>query len=194
LGKHIEEAVGVGVFNQLYLVAGSKRPAAGTEKKSSEFATRECQPIQYLPWEKEMPEPILRVTESIVSSGQIALSAASEQTGPAAEVEASEPVRELPSKPFPAAPIREKGPSWIVIAIALVAMSGVTIIAGSYIGYQVAKIRHDRRRKDRRMKKKDRRSGLERRLAEGPLPDEGDRRAKRDRRDVEVAEEANQST
>ncbi len=41
-----------------------------------------------------------------------------------------------------------------MIAIALVAISGVTIIVGSYIGYQVAKIRRDRRRKDRRMKKK----------------------------------------
>lgn len=209
LGKHIEEAVGVDVFTKLYLVSGSKRPAAGTKKKSSKFGTRDCQPIQFLPWEKEMPEPIRRVTESIVSSGQTNEPAASEQTGSAAEIEASEPIRELPSKPFPAAPIRDKGPSWVVIAIALVAMSGITIIVGSYIGYQVAKIRRDRRRKDRRMKKKDRRSGLERRLAEGPLPDEGDRRAgqerrtgkdrrdeldrraKRDRRDLEAAEEAN---
>lgn len=181
LGKHIEEAVGIGVFNKLYLVAGSKRPAAGTEKMSSRFGTRECQPIQYLPWEKEMPEPVRRAAESIVSSGQTTQSV-SEQTAAASEVDASEPVRELPSKPFPAAPIREKGPSWIVIAIALVAMSGITIIVGSYIGYQVAKIRRDRRRKDRRMKKKDRRSGLERRLAQGPLPEEGERRSGQDRR------------
>jgi len=111
LGKHIEEAVGIGVFNKLYLVAGSKRPAAGTEKKSSRFGTRECQPIQYLPWEKEMPEPIRRVAESIVSSGQVTSPAASEQTESTTGVEAREPVRELPAKPFPAAPVREKGPS-----------------------------------------------------------------------------------
>lgn len=211
LGKHIEEAVGTGVFTKLYLVGGSKRRADGTKIKSSKFGTRDCQPIQYLPWEKEIPEPVRRAAESMVSSGQTTQSAASEQTESASEIEAREPIRELPSKPFPAAPIRDKGPSWIVIAIALVAMSGITIIVGSYIGYQVAKIRRDRRRKDRRMKKKDRRSGLERRLAEGPLPDEGDRRsgqdrrtgkdrrdaldrrAKRDRRD-EAAEEANKSS
>ena len=70
----------------------------------------------------------------------------------------------------------------MLIAVALIAMSGVTIIVGSYIGYQVAKIRRDRRRKERRMKKKDRRSGLERRLAQGPIPLEGERRSGIDRR------------
>lgn len=182
LGKHIEEAVGVSVFKKLYLVAGSKRPGAGTEKKSSRFATRECQPIEYLPWEKEMPEPIRQAAKSVVSSQQSAPPTTSEETGSTSDLVANEPVREMPAKPFPAAPVRDKGPSWVVIAIALVAMSGITIIVGSYIGYQVAKIRRDRRRKDRRMKKKDRRSGLERRLAEGPLPDEGDRRSGQDRR------------
>lgn len=182
LGRHIEEAVGISVFQNLYLVAGAKRPGAGTEKKSSRFATRQCQPIEYLPWEKEMPEPIRQAAKSIVSSQQSAPPTTSEETESTSGIDAGEPVREIPAKPFPAAPVREKGPSWVVIAIALAAMSGITIIVGSYIGYQVAKIRRDRRRKDRRMKKKDRRSGLERRLAEGPLPDEGDRRSGQDRR------------
>lgn len=177
LGKHIEEAVGVGVFKKLYLVAGSKRRAAGTEIMSSEFGTRDCQPIKYLPWEKVIPKPLRKATESIVRSQPVIVEPEVE-----AAPEVAEPIRETPAKPFPSAPKIDKGPSWIMIAVSLIAMSGVTIIVGSYIGYQVAKIRRDRRRKERRMKKKGRRSGLERRVAQGPLPLEGERRSGIDRR------------
>lgn len=181
LGKHIEEAVGVGIFKQLYLVGGSKRRAAGTEIMPSKFGTRECQPIKYLPWEKEVPKPLRQAAESIVSSQPSAKPAAEKPKAEASSVD-FEPIRETPAKPFPAAPNVDKGPSWIMIAIALIAMSGVTIVVGSYIGYQVAKIRRDRRSKERREKKKGRRSGLERRLAQGPLPEEGERRSGQDRR------------
>lgn len=181
LGKHIEEAVGIGVFKQLYLVVGSKRRAAGTEVMSSKFGTRECQPIKYLPWEKEVSAPVRQITESIITSQETVQPSVEEQSVETPS-EVSEPIRETPAKPFPSAPKIDTGPSWIVITIALIAMSGVTIVVGSYIGYQVAKIRRDRRRKERRQKKKDRRSGLERRLAQGPIPLEGDRRSGIDRR------------
>lgn len=177
LGNHIEEAVGVGVFKKLYLVAGSKRRTEGTEVFSSKFATRDCQPIKYLPWEKEIPKPVRQAAETIVSSQP---TPAEPDVEPAPDVD--EPVRDTPAKPFPAPPKIGHGPSWIVIAVALIAMSGVTIVVGSYIGYQVAKIRRDRRRQERRLKKKGRRSGLERRLAQGPLPEEGERRSGKDRR------------
>ncbi len=192
LGKHIEEAVGVGVFKNLYLVAGSKRRAAGTEILSSKFGTRECQPIKYLPWEKVIPKPLRQAAETTVKSQPAVVEAEAERAP-----EAVEPTRETPAKPFPSEPKVEKGPSWMLITVALIAMSGVTIIVGSYIGYQVAKIRRDRRRKERRMKKKDRRSGLERRLAQGPIPLEGerrsgiDRRSGLDRREVEKERRAN---
>lgn len=192
LGKHIEEAVGVGVFKNLYLVSGSKRRADGTEIMSSKFGTRDCQPIKYLPWEKVVPKPVRQAAESVVKSQPTVAESKAEPTP-----EVAKPVRETPAKPFPSAPKMDKGPSWMLIAVALIAMSGVTIIVGSYIGYQVAKIRRDRRRKERRMKKKDRRSGLERRLAQGPIPLEGerrsgiDRRSGLDRREVEKERRAN---
>lgn len=196
LGKHIEDAVGIGVFEQLYLVAGSKRRAAGTEVMSSKFGTRECQPIKYLPWEKEVPKTLRQAAQTSVSSKPSAKPVAEPPKVEDSPID-FEPIRETPAKPFPAAPKIDKGPSWVVISIALIAMSGVTIVVGSYIGYQVAKIRRDRRRKERREKKKDRRSGLERRLAQGPLPLEGerrsgvDRRSGLDRREVEKERRAN---
>lgn len=185
LGRHIEEAVGTGVFKSLHLVAGSKRRGAGTELRESRFGSNDCQPIAYLPWEKPFSKQVKDTVEtaanSQVSNVQTA-QATRETSDPVPVEEIAEPVRELPSKSFPGPPIVGTGPSWIVITIALVAMSGFTIVIGSYIGYQVAKIRRDRRRKERRMKKKDRRTGIERRLAEGPLPDEGERRSGSDRR------------
>ena len=196
LGRHIEEAVGTGIFKKLYLVAGSKRRAAGTEIMSSKFGTRDCQPIQYLPWEKEVPKEIRKAAESVVATQPTAQRVAPEPKAEP-EPEVAEPAREKPAKPFPSAPKIDTGPSWAVIIIALIAMSGVTIVVGSYIGYQVAKIRRDRRRQERRMKKKDRRSGVERRLAQGPLPLQGerrsgiDRRSGLDRREVEKERRAN---
>lgn len=184
LGRHIEEAVGIGVFKRLHLVAGSKRRGAGSELVSLRSGTRECQPIAYLPWEKPSPQKPVEITESIFDAkadAAVAEESAAEVASPQAEATVEEPVRELPAKSFPAPPVIASGPSWVVITIALIAMSGFTIVFGSYIGYQVAKIRRDRRRKERRMKK-DRRSGLERRLAQGPLPEEGERRSGKDRR------------
>lgn len=185
LGRHIEEAVGTGVFKRLHLVAGSKRRGAGSEMISSRYGTRDCQPVAYLPWEKPSPKELGTVAESATNAQPVTTAGpetAGQGTATTTEQTIAEPIRELPAKSFPAPPIVGKGPSWIVITIALIAMSGFTIVIGSYIGYQVAKIRRERRRKDRRMKKKDRRSGLERRLAEGPLPEGGERRTGADRR------------
>lgn len=185
LGRQIEESVGTGVFKRLHLVSGSKRRGVGTEMKSSKFGTNDCQPIEYLPWEKPFSKEVKEAAQSITTAETPSASTTEENSSErelAADEEFKEPIRELPAKSFPSAPIVGTGPPWIVIVIALIAMSGFTIVIGSYIGYQVAKIRRDRRRKERRMKKKDRRSGLERRLAEGPLPEEGERRTGEDRR------------
>jgi len=79
---------------------------------------------------------------------------------------------------FPNEPEKPQSPPWVEITLAVFGLTGLLLVVGSYIGYQVGKVRRDRRRKDRRKMRKERRSGKDRRqLDKGPLPGIPDRRA-----------------
>lgn len=195
--------IGTGVFRAFYLVQGSKSRGEGTEAYFLDGATRECTPIRYLPWTTSVPvasagdgggvsaipAPATAVDPSAPPAREIppegAPSPLSEEELARAEAEL---LADLPEpKPFPGAPpgARREAPNTVVMALVLLGLAGVMMVVGSYVGYRVAKTRRDRRRLERRLAKKDRRTGIERRQrADGP-PAAGERRSGDDRRKVD---------
>lgn len=197
-------SVGTGVFRAFYLVQGSKTRGEGTEAYFLDGATRECTPIRYLPWTVSVPAAGALVEGAATASQAPALTPSVDPGAPPAreippegapsplsEEELAraeaELLADLPEpKPFPGAPpgARRGAPNTVVMALVLLGLAGGMMVVGSYVGYRVAKIRRDRRRRDRRMAKKDRRTGVERRQrADGP-PSSGERRSGDDRRKV----------
>lgn len=184
----VDTTIGTGVFETFYLVQGSVDRGAGTEMISVVGGTRECQPIRALPWDPQVA--------TAVDKPQAATDAAPvlpEGTAPSplseaallkaeAELMAENPIR----APFPGEPKlpSSAAPSPLVITLVIAGLGGLMLIIGSYIGYQVAKIRRERRRLERRQAHKDRRAGTDRRQRQDGPPASGERRTKADRRQI----------
>tara|TARA_R110000787_G_scaffold285461_5_gene401261 strand:- start:30513 stop:31592 length:1080 start_codon:yes stop_codon:yes gene_type:complete len=221
LATKIEASLGTGVFEGFYLVQGSRRSAEGTEALQVDGGNRDCQPIKYFPWKREVPtavrDTMAKIAETVEppleAPADVSSEASAAMPAPAATQQPTPSLNEtlqpydndpLPSpeeiartmvRKFPPEPPKPEQPPWVMFALVIMGMGGAMLVIGSYIGYQVAKIRRERRRKDRRKKKKDRRLGQERRLRnDGPPTDDerresaerraGKDRRKRDRRDT----------
>ncbi len=187
LRTKIEDAVGRDVFKAIYMIPGSKSRAEGTEPIAVDGGFNDCQPIKTLPWKVAASiatgatQP---ATGESVPQEVIAPSTLSEADLAKAEAEL---MAENPApKSFPGAPVimDKAGTSWMMIALVLVGLGGLMLVIGSYIGYQVAKIRRERRRIERRKMRKDRRVGQNRRIADAGPPTSGERRGTPDRRKV----------
>lgn len=185
--------VGTGVFEALYLVQGSKDPGEGTERIDIAGAGRGCVPIAALPEDVKIaatpaPKPAPPPVDASPPASTIPLQSVApsplskeELDRAFAELEAEQPP---PRKPFPGEPEMpgSKPKPQIMMAIVLVGLGGIMMVIGSYIGYQVAKIRRERRRRDRRKAVRDRRAGIERRNRNDGAPVDGERRSGEDRR------------
>lgn len=200
-----DTSVGTGVFKAFYLVRGSKTRGEGTEAYFLDGATRECTPVKYLPWTASVPVPAAEQAEARQRSAPDTEAAAEPEgadiptpeimpTGDApsplsdeqlARAEA-ELLADLPEAPktFPGAPAgaRKQAPGLVETALVLLGIAGVMMVVGSYVGYQVAKARRERRRKERRKARQDRRAGVERRQRSDGPPASGERRAVDERR------------
>lgn len=193
-----DTSVGTGVFRAFYLLRGSKDRAEGTEAYFIDGATRECTPIKALPWTvdapvnmtENAPAPILE-SQPQSATPEAASDIAPDAPSPLTEAELdraeAELLADLPTepKPFPGAPAGAKrggSQDFVVMALVILGLGGVMMVLGSYIGYQVAKIRRDRRRRDRRKAKKERRSNLDRRQRNDGPPASGERRKGAERR------------
>ena len=199
----IESAIGKGVFKSFHMVEGSMRRAEGGDRISVEGSTLDCQPIRMLPWDEKKPAAPVAVqaapAPALIIAGESAAPRSSEASASPStavstlsEAELAKAEAELMAKtperkPFPGAPIipQTKSKSWIMMAIAVIGLGGLMMVIGSYIGYQVAKIRRERRRVERRKMRKDRRARVERRMANMGAPASGERRSGDDRRQSE---------
>ncbi len=187
----VESALGTGIFEAMYIIRGGRQRGEMTEPVRMDGGTRDCQAIAYLPWarpakaaEPAPPRPQeglrLALPDSDPMSQEMRLSDAELERFLEAELHGV----------FPNEPPKPESPPWIKITLLVFALTGVLLIVGSYIGYQVGKIRRDRRRKDRRKMRKERRSGKDQRqLDKGRPPglperraSDGDRRSGDDRR------------
>jgi hypothetical protein len=193
-----DTSVGTGVFKAFYLLRGSKDRAEGTEAYFIDGTTRECTPIKALPWTVDTPVNAAETITLPPAETQLQVPAPDAVTDPApdapsplteAELDRAEAelLADLPTepKPFPGAPAGAKrggSQDFVVMALVILGLGGVMMVLGSYIGYQVAKIRRDRRRRDRRMAKKDRRANVDRRQRNDGPPATGERRQGADRR------------
>lgn len=196
----IESAIGKGVFKSFHMVEGSRRRAEGGDRITVEGGTADCQPIRILPWDEKKPAAPVAVQaapapaqiaagESVAPRSVEASASPSTAVSTLSEAELAKAEAELMAetperKPFPGAPIipQSKSKSWIIMAIALIGLGGLMMVIGSYIGYQVAKIRRERRRVERRKVRKDRRARVDRRMADMGPPASGDKRSGDDRR------------
>lgn len=193
-----DTSVGTGVFKAFYLLRGSKDRAEGTEAYFIDGTTRECTPIKALPWTVDTPVNAAETVTLPPAETQLQVPAPDAVSDPApdapsplseAELDRAEAelLADLPTepKPFPGAPAGAKrggSQDFVVMALVILGLGGVMMVLGSYIGYQVAKIRRDRRRRDRRMAKKDRRANVDRRQRNDGPPATGERRQGADRR------------
>jgi len=187
LKEIVDTAIGTGVFRAIHLVTGSVNRGDGTELIEVEGGTRECQPIKALPWTVResvpAPSPMAQTEASatpVLPDGD-APSPLSEAELLKAEAElmAEQPIRNpFPGEPKPDAPDISR----VTIALVLIGLGGVMMVIGSYIGYQVAKIRRERRRRERRKARKDRRGGADRRQRQDGPPASGERRKGEERR------------
>ncbi len=192
-----DTSVGKGIFKAFYLLRGSKDRAEGTEAYFIDGSTRECTPIKALPWTVEAPVSAAEGIPAPAAEGRTpALSEPASDTPAAApspltkaELDRAEAelLADLPTepRPFPGAPAGAKrgvSADFVVVALVILGLGGVMMVLGSYIGYQVAKIRRDRRRRERRKARKDRRAGVERRQGNDGPPASGERRQGEDRR------------
>ncbi len=194
LGQLVDETIGKGVFASFYLVTGSVGRGDGTAMIDVKGGTRECQPI------REMPEIVKKAAAPPVSKPVTGVPenstapSADENITPSplseaellraeAELNAEQPIR----SPFPGEPKIDSSnrSSTVIMAVVLIGVCGLMMIIGSYIGYQVAKIRRERRRKERRQARRDRRSGGDRRHRQDGPPASGERRSADDRRKIE---------
>ena len=153
-------------------------------------AKRECQPIRELPWIVTQTAETAAVAAPPVPAqirppDYIEPSPLSEDELMKAEAElmAEQPVR----KPFPGEPAKSKplASSQVITAVILIGLGGIMMVIGSYIGYQVAKIRRERRRQERRQARRDRRAGGDRRNRTDGPPESGERRQGEDRRKLQ---------
>lgn len=197
-----DTSVGTGVFRAFYLLRGSKDRAEGTEAYFIDGATRECTPIKALPWTVDVPASVTESAQAPVADTQLQVPAPDAVSGnvPSPAPDAPSPLTEaeldraeaelladLPTepKPFPGAPAGAKrggAQNFVVMALVILGLGGVMMVLGSYVGYQVAKIRRDRRRRDRRKAKIDRRANIERRQRDDGPPASGERRKGAERR------------
>lgn len=186
--SRVESVIGTGVFDGLFIVSGAKKRGEGTELADVAGGTQTCQPIKQFPWEvaaseqSAMTKPVPYANEE---SGSVRPSPLSEQELAAAEAEllAEQPPRgEFPGEP---ALSGTNSSSMVMFGVFVFGLGGIMLIAGSYIGYQVAKIRRERRRRDRRKLRKERRSPIDRRQQQLEMPEGGDRRKGSDRRQVD---------
>jgi len=186
--SRIESVIGTGVFQGFFLVPGAKKRGEGTELSEVSGGTQTCQPLKQFPWEvagSNQPVQAKPVPYVNPESESIRPSPLSERELAAAEAEllAEQP----PRGAFPGEPALSgtNSSSMVMFGVFVFGLGGVMLIAGSYIGYQVAKIRRERRRRDRRKLRKERRSPADRRQNQVELPEGGDRRKGRDRRLVD---------
>ncbi len=149
--------------------------------------TQACQPIEQFPWDAagyKAPTEIKPVPEVVVKNDAVRKSPLSESELAAMEAEllAEQPTR----RTFPGEPRlpSSKSPPWVLYSVFVFGLGGVMLIAGSCIGYQVAKIRSERRRQDRRQQRQERRSQTDRRQQQLEMPEGGDRRKGAERREV----------
>lgn len=200
LAQQIEGSLGKGIFEGFYLIQGTKLRGEGTELLRIDGGMPDCQPIKYLPWERKPPEVLVEIAKAPIEPqtqrqkfnrlSEMAQVFSDQASPPSplsdAQLAAAEKelLADIPErKPFPSAPSKPgMDKSWILTAIAIVGMGGLMLVIGSYIGYQVAKIRRDRRRAERRLERKNRRSGIERRQRQDGPPEDGERRIAKDRR------------
>lgn len=183
----IESAIGMRVYDSFYVIAGARKRGEGTELIDLDGGTQACQPIRQIPWEigvSKNPVKVQPAQEVQPESGYVRPSPLSAQELAAAEAEllAEQP----PRGAFPGEPKlpSSKKSSWVLYGVFIFALGGVMLIAGSYIGYQVAKIRRERRRQDRRQQRKERRAQTDRRQQQLEMPEGGDRRKGSERREV----------
>lgn len=183
--SRIESVIGIGVFNGFYVIVGAMKRGEGTELAEIDGGMQSCQPIKQFPWEAEgnkKPSQVKPIQEVLVESGSVRKSPLSETELAAAEAEllAEQP----PRSAFPGEPKlpSSKSPPWVLYSVFIFGLGGVMLIAGSYIGYQVAKIRRERRRQDRRQLRKERRAQTDRRQQQLEVPEGGDRRKVAERR------------
>ncbi len=190
----IESAIGMGVFDSFYVIAGARKRGEGTELIDIEGGTQACQPIKQIPWKigaNKNPDQMQPIQETQSESGYVRPSPLSEKELAAAEAEllAEQP----PRGAFPGEPKlpSSKGSPWVLYGVFVFALGGIMLIAGSYIGYQVAKIRRERRRRDRRQLLKERRAQTDRRQQQVEIPESGDRRKGAERRKVSDRRQTN---
>lgn len=182
----IESALGINLFEAVYIVHGSREPAYMTAPRALEGGTRDCQPIGFLPWARPVSAAAPTVSPPRPVEGIRGALPADDPLAPEMNLSDAELERFLESELkgiFPGAPPKPEPVPVGLWTLALFALAGILLMAGSYIGYKVGKLRRDRRRKDRRKKRKERRAGAERRLLDkGPPPGLPDRRQGADRR------------
>jgi len=182
----VDATIGTGVFRAIHLVPGSVNRGDGTELIEIDGGTRECQPIKALPWTVREAASSAPSTQSAKETAPVlpdgdAPSPLSEAELLKAEAElmAEQPIR----RPFPGEPKPEVPDiSPVTTALVLIGLGGIMMVIGSYIGYQVAKIRRERRRRERRKARKDRRGGSDRRQRNDGAPASGERRKGDERR------------
>jgi hypothetical protein len=198
-----DETIGTGVFAAFYLVPGSVERGEGTEMIEVPGGVRECQPIRELPWIVQetaaKQQRAVSASEAVTSVMPSPSSVSGEAIAPSplteeqllkaeAELNAEQPIR----KPFPGAPpgARSDKEMPVKVAIIVAGIGGLMMVIGSYIGYQVAKIRGERRRQERRKARRDRRAGVDRRRRSDGPPSTGERRLGEDRRKLDERRKA----
>ena len=175
----VTSALGTGIFEAMYIVRGGRQRGEMTELVSINGGTRDCNAIAYLPWarpaaavEPAPPRPQEGLRFALPDSDPMS------QEMRLSDAELERFLENELHGVFPNEPEKPQSPPWVEIALAVFGLTGLLLVVGSYIGYQVGKVRRDRRRKDRRKMRKERRSGKDRRqLDKGPLPGIPDRRA-----------------
>ncbi len=156
LGGLIEDALGVGVFSRLHVVAGSRRRGEGTKTVAIAGGSPECQAIQYIPWTSESPPDAATQVNTIEG----------ERAAARAAIEAERDAKgEEPQRSF--AEIILEVPDWALWVSALVGFAGIGLMIAGYVGYKIGKKRRrDRRQRERRMRNPDRRGAEDRRTEE----------------------------
>jgi len=194
----VDATIGTGVFRAIHLVPGSVNRGDGTEMIDVNGGTRECQPIKALPWTiRETAPEVPSIQNTAQALGATApVQPDGDAPSPLSEAElmkveaellAEQPVRKpFPGEPEPKDPVVEP----VTTAFVLIGLGGIMMVIGSYIGYQVAKIRRERRRRERRKARKERRGGADRRQRNDGPPASGERRKGDERRKIKDRRQA----
>lgn len=168
LGGLIEDALGVGVFSRMHIVAGSRRRGEGTRMVRIDGGSPECQAIEEIPWTLDMPPDAARRINEIEA----------ERAATRAAVEAAQQASMDASKPEGlGSPLNTS--DWMLWLLAFLAVAGIGLMIAGYVGFKIGKKkRRDRRQLERRMANPDRRDGEDRRKAERDVIVEPDRRVR----------------